>query len=63
MPQKGIPVAVQRELDACFQEKNKLLEHMIQRLDALNNQAPASPKPIEVTTAEDEAPALGDPAL
>ena len=63
MPPKGIPIAVRRELDARFQEQNELLEHMMQRLEALDNQAPASPEPADVAVVEDEAPALGEPAL
>ena len=63
MPPKGIPAAVQRELDARFQEQNELLERMMRRLEALDNQAPASPEPAEVAAAEDEAPAPGEPAL
>ena len=63
MPPKGIPTAVRRELDACFQEQNELLERMMRRLEALDNQAPASPEPAEVAAAEDEAPAPGEPAL
>ena len=59
MPPKGIPAAVRRELDGRFQEQNKLLECMIRRLEALDNQAPVSPQPAEVAAAEDEAPALG----
>ena len=63
MPPRGIPAAVRRELDARFQEQNELLERMMRRLEALNNQAPASPELAEVAAAEDEAPALGEPAL
>ena len=63
MPPKGIPAAVRRELNAHFQEQNELLEHMIRRLEALDNQAPTSPKPAEVAAAEDEAPAPREPAL
>ena len=63
MPPKGIPAAVRRELDARFQEQNELLVRMIRRLEALDNQAPASLEPAEVTAAEDEAPAPREPAL
>ena len=63
MPLKSIPVAVRRELDAHFQEQNELLERMMQRLEALNNQAPTSPEPVDVAAIEDEAPTLGEPAL
>ena len=63
MPPRGIPAAVRRELDARFQEQNELLERMMRRLEALDNQAPASPEPAEVAAAEDEAPAPGEPAL
>ena len=63
MPPRGIPAAVRRELDARFQEQNELLERMMRRLEALDNQAPASPEPAEVVAAEDEAPAPGEPAL
>ena len=37
IPLKGVPTAVQRELDAQFQEHNELLERMMQRLKALSN--------------------------
>ena len=63
MPPRGIPAAVRRELDARFQEQNELLERMMRRLEALDNQAPASPEPAEVVAAEDEAPAPGEPEL
>ena len=63
MPPRGILVAVRRELDAHFQEQNELLERMMRRLEALDNQAPASPEPAEVTAADDEAPAPGEPTL
>ena len=63
MPLRGIPAAVRRELDARFQEQNELLERMMRRLEALDNQAPASPEPADVVTAEDEAPAPGKPVL
>ena len=63
MPPRGILAAVRRELDARFQEQNELLERMMRRLEALDNQAPASPEPAEVAAAEDEAPAPGEPAL
>ena len=63
MPPKGIPAAVRRELDARFQEQNELLEYMIQRLEALSNQVPASPESTNITSAEGEAPALGEPVL
>ena len=63
MPPRGIPAAVRRELDARFQEQNELLERIMRRLEALDNQAPASPEPAEVAAAKDEAPALGEPAL
>ena len=63
MPPKGIPTAVQRELDACFQEQKELLERMMRRLEALDNQALASPELADVAVAEDEAPVLGEPTL
>ena len=63
MPPKGIPAAVRRELDARFQEQNELLECMMRRLEALDNQAPASPEPAGAAAAEDEVPAPGEPAL
>ena len=53
MPTRGIPAAVQRELDTRFQEQNELLERMMWRLEALDNQAPASPEPAEVSAVED----------
>ena len=46
-----------------FQEQNELLECMMRRLEVLENQAPASPKPVEVAAVEDEAPAPGEPTL
>ena len=61
IPPKGIPVAVQRELDARFQEQNELLECMMQRLEALNNHAPALPELSDVAAAEDKALALWKP--
>ena len=61
MPPRGIPAAVRRELDARFQEQNKLLERMMRSLESLDNQAPTSLEPAEVTAAEDEAPAPGEP--
>ena len=63
MPPRGIPAAVRRELDARFQEQNELLERMMQRLEALKNQAPASPEPTDVAAVEEEALALGEPVL
>ena len=54
---------MQIELNTRFQEQNELLERMMRRLEALDNQAPASPEPAEVTVAKDEAPAPGEPAL
>ena len=36
---------------------------MIQRLEALSNQALTSPVPTNVAAVEDEAPAPGEPAL
>ena len=36
---------------------------MMRRLEALNNQAPASLEPTKVAAAEDEAPAPREPAL
>ena len=36
---------------------------MIRRLKALDNQALASPEPVEVAAAEDEVPTLGELAL
>ena len=47
---------MRRELDACFQEHNELLEHMMQRLEALDNQAPASPELADIAVAKDKAP-------
>ena len=43
MPAKYIPVAVQRAMDARFQEQNELLARMMERLDALAPPAPAPP--------------------
>ena len=63
MPLRGIPAAVRRELDARFQEQNELLERMMRRLEALDNQAPASPEPADVVATKDEAPSFREPAL
>ena len=62
MPPKVIPVAVQRELDARFQEQNEILERMMQRLEALANPTPATPEPVDTIAAEEEVLALGEPA-
>ena len=63
MPPRGILAAVRRELDARFQEQNELLERMMRRLEALDNQALASPELADVATAKDKVPAPGEPAL
>ena len=63
MPPKGIPAVMRRELDARFQEQNELLERMMQRLEALDNQELASPERAEVVVGEDEAPAPEEPVL
>ena len=62
MPPKAIPAAVRRELDARFQEQNEILERMMQRLEALANPTPATPKLTDVVAVKEEAPALEEPA-
>ena len=47
----------------CFQEQNKILGHIIQRLEALSNYAPTLPEPADIAVVEDEAPALREPVL
>ena len=63
MPPKGIPATVRSELDARFQEQNELLERMMWRLEALDNQAPILPEPADDIAVKDEAPTPREPAL
>ena len=55
---KGIPAAVRRELDARFQELNGILEHRMQRLEALIAPAQAAPDTAEAAPTANFVPAL-----
>ena len=46
---------MRRELDACFQEQNEILERMIHRLEALANPTPATPELADTAATEEEA--------
>ena len=62
MPPKGIPITVQRELDARFQELNRILEQRMQRLEALLAPSHATLDTAEATLIVDFALGLEEPA-
>ena len=63
MSPKGIPVAVRRELDAWFEELNRILEQRMQRLEALIAPTQAAPNTDEAAPAVNFALAPEKPAL